>query len=342
MSSPASVEALVADSEWLAHRYDPQHDAFHFSRVPRAMRAAVPFLTDAELPDRGQPIIIARRDVEAVPGPAAPLHFVFHSAYCCSTLLANVFDAPGVATTLKEPVLLNDLVGWRHRGGDPALIQRVMATGLRLLSRPFDPGTPVIVKPSNVVNALIPAMLALRPGAAALLLHAPLDTFVASIAGKGLWGRLWVRDLLAKQLRDGIVQLGLDADALFLLTDLQVAAVGWLVQHQLFARTANRFPERVRTIDSERLLDERPATIPALAERFGIAAAHVGTIATHPAFDRNSKDGRRFDADARRTRHAGAIEIHGDEIEKVTIWARALADNAGIDMTLPQPLLGAP
>ena len=36
MTANPSVSAIVDDAEWLTHRYDPEHDAFHFRRVARA------------------------------------------------------------------------------------------------------------------------------------------------------------------------------------------------------------------------------------------------------------------------------------------------------------------
>lgn len=337
MTDPAA--ALLSDADWLAHRYDPQHDAIHFLNVPREMRAAVPFLTDAELPLDRRSLVVARRDLGAATASGRPLQFIFHSAYCGSTVLANALDLPGKVSSLKEPMLLNDMVGWRHRGAAPDAVQAVLSHGLDLLSRPYPDEQTMIVKPSNVVNALIPAMLTLRPEAKALLLYAPLDLFVGSIARKGLWGRHWVRDLLSKQLRDGIVDLGFDGEALFLLTDLQVAAVGWLVQHRLFIDVAKRFGGRVRTLDSEAMLGQRAEMAAALAAHFDLPAETGPLIADAAAFARNSKDNRPFDQQQRRDAQAAAARLHGDEIDKVVTWARVVADSAGIDMTPPAPLL---
>eukprot|EP01137_Pigoraptor_chileana_P025078 Opistho-2@94009 len=204
-----ALRQLLSDPSWLPHRYDERRDAFHLLQVDRAGRAGIPFLTDEHLQGRA-PRVVDRAQVVAAAPAAAPVHFIFHSAYCCSTLLARLLDMPGVASTLKEPVFLNDMVGWRHRGGEGRRIAMVLDQGLGLLARPFDAGEAVIIKPSNVVNALIPAMMAMKPDAKALLLYAPLEQYLSSIARKGMWSRLWVRELLVKQLRDGMVQLGLD------------------------------------------------------------------------------------------------------------------------------------
>ena len=159
--------------DFLAHRYDPSHDAVHFVNADRAVRRTAPFLTDENLPGASNPLVVRREDAQRVASGTARLNFIFHSAYCCSTLLANAYDRPGAAFSLKEPVLLNDLVGWRHRGGTPAQVGTVLDDGLRLLARPFVAGEVGVVKPSNVVNALIPAMVAGREEAGVLLCTPP-------------------------------------------------------------------------------------------------------------------------------------------------------------------------
>ena len=197
-----------------------------------------------------------------------------------------------------------------------------------------------VIKPSNVVNGLAPAMLAARPQAQALLLYAPLPLYLGSIAAKGLWGRRWVRDLLHKQLKEGLVVPGFSAEDYFLQTDLQVAAVGWLAQHALYARLAERFPGRVRTLDSERLLADPAAALAALDTLFGIIAkddARAALIAG--VFGRNAKTGVRFAAPDRKADQAAAAAVHADEITKVHDWALEVARTAGIALDPPAPLL---
>lgn len=338
----AGSTPLYLAPEWLAHRYDPEADAVHLLRAERALRRQAPFLTDEHLAAAaGEPVVARRADALASAPPEAPVHFIFHSAYCCSTLLANAYDDAGTSAALKEPTILNDLVGWRHRGGPPARIGEVLHSALRLLARPFAPGESVVIKPSNVVNALAEPMLKLRPGARALLLHAPLPLFVASIAGKGLWGRLWVRELLAKIMRDRLLEgLGFEIEDLFLLSDLQVAAVGWLAQHRLFALLAERFPGRVATLESEELLARPDEAVAALDRLFGLprtAPQRAATVAQ--VFSRHAKFGRAFDRAGRAADQRAASAMHGDEIAKVTAWAETVATSAGVALALPARLL---
>ena len=325
--------------EWLTHRYDPSHDAFHFVRADRTVRRAVAFLTDELLPDTSAPLVIRRQDV-ALASNGPRLNFIFHSAYCCSTLLANAYDRPGKSTSFKEPVLLNDLVGWRHRGGDPGAIREVLFDGLTSLARPFEPSEVCVIKPSNVVNGLASAMLAGRPNAAALLLYAPLDAFLGSIANKGLWGRLWARDLLAKFLKEGLVELGFGPQEVFLQSDLQVAAVGWLTQHVLFAKLAAAWPNRVKTLSSDALLADPVRALSALDLLFGVHDSRESRErVVSNIFTQHAKFGGAFDADDRERNRMIATEVHGEELTMVSSWASTVAQQAGIDMELAGPLI---
>jgi hypothetical protein len=325
--------------EWLAHRYDETHDAIHLIALDRATRAGVPFLVDRDLPPR-EPVVAARADVVARAPVPASLHFILHSAFCCSTLLAKALDVPGVASTLSEPQLLADMTGWRLRGGEPRRVQAVLDQAMTLLARPFVPGEAVVIKPSNLVNGLASAMLTMRPEARAVLMYAPLPVFLASIARKGIDGRLWARELLSKQLAEGFVSLGFESFDYLLHTDLQAAAVGWLAQKALFVALAQRWPKRIRTLDSEILVARPEAAVRAVADLFGLAMDDAQIDATIRAnFARNSKDGSVFAPGQREAARAAGAALHADEIDKVVIWAEHVARANGLPAAMPRPLL---
>jgi hypothetical protein len=338
MPAAPSVSAVIDDAAWLAHRYDPDHDAFHFRRVARTVRAATPFLTDQHLGEETSPLVLRRSDCAAVaPDQRAPVHFLFHSAYCASTMLAHALDQPGVATALSEPVLLNDMIGWRRRGADPRMHGRVMDDALAMLGRGFANGEAVVVKPSNIFNPLARGALTLRPQARAILLHAPLRAFLLSVARKGLWCRLWCRELLENYLADGFVRLAFEPRDYFRQSDLQVAAVGWLAQQQAFATLLGWAPERIASLDSETLTQDPAAAVAAAMDHLRLACDRAA-IAGHPALARNSKSGAAFAPGERQRDLAAAEAAYGEEISQVVGWAEAVAAQAGIPLTLPGAL----
>ena len=226
-----------------------------------------------------------------------------------------------------------------HRRGERqgADLARLLDESVTLLGRRWQAGESVVIKPSNILCGLQRPLLALRLDSCAILLHAPLRPFLISVARKGLWCRLWVRELLEGLLREGLVDLGFGTADYFRLSDLQVAAVGWLVQHRHFAGLAAQFPARVRSLDSERLLADPDAALVAAAALFGLPDARA--LANNAAFARHSKSGGSFSRDDRAAEQAAALAAHADEIDKVHGWATALAARSGIAMTLPLPLL---
>ena len=181
-----------------------------------------------------------------------------------------------------------------------------------------------------------------RPQSRAILLHAPLPDFLRSVARKGLWGRRWVRELFIGQLRDGMVDLGLGEQHYLDLTDLQIAAAGWLAQQEVFNRLIAKFgPERVRALDSATLMAQPGAAMRALSGLFGLDLddARIEAVLAGPAFTSHSKSNAGFSAADRVAEQRDAAATHADEIEKVAVWAEAVAAAAGVSMRLEAPLL---
>lgn len=333
------TETIINDPDWWPHRYDPARDQIHFIPANRNDHRSAVFLTDEYLKGARSPRAIDRSLAVSGNKNHAPIHFIFHSGYCCSTLLARAFDIPGVSMGFKEPVILNDIVGMRARNGGDESIEDILSDTLALLAHPFEDGETLIVKPSCLINVIAQDMLSSRPQSKALLLHAPLQDFLGSIARKGLWGRLWVRELMSKQLRDGMINLGLEGDDYLRLTDLQAAAVSWLTQQSLFASMLETLPnERLISLDSSTLMASPEANMQRLCQHFGLSvdSEDLKTIVTGPVFMSHSKTKTQFDSRARDADREAGLKLHAEEIEKVSTWAKIVAENAGIPLTLSE------
>lgn len=322
------------DPLWFPWRFDEIADGFQVRHLTRDDHAGATFLTDEYL-GIGPVQLVARNTLPSL--AQAPLHFIFHSAFCLSTVLARAFNLPGLSMGLKEPMVLNDMAGLQLRGVGGASLASTLGSSLALLARPFSPGESVVIKPSNIANVLIAGMMQLRPQSRAVLVHAPLRVYLGSICRKGLDGRLWVRDLLIKQHSQGLHDFGFGLHDYFAQSDLQVAAMGWLAQHRLFGRLASRLTDRIRTLNSDLITAEPAAVITALGQLFDIDL-DAAAVVTGPAFTRHSKHGVAFDA-AARERERTAEAIYSDEIDKVVIWTERVAESQDIPLILPNPLI---
>jgi hypothetical protein len=337
MSSKNDPASVVADPEWLPARWNWQASQLQFVHLPRSGHSEVTFLDDEYLSQLRLPSVrLAVSDVVAANPPSASApHYIFHSAFCCSTLLARALDLPGTAMALREPQVLGDLASAARVG---ALKPDLVKLAIGLLARPFGEGERVVIKPSNSVNLLATAMLELNPGSNAIFLYAPLPRFLRSVAGKGLWGRIWVRKLFATLSKDTGFDFGFGADGLLELTDLQLAAVAWLMHHAQAAALIARIPGRVRVLDSETFLARRSETLFAAANHFGLAmtTAQAEKIAAGSAFATHSKEiGRSFDPEQALQPIAG-VPVIDEEIEMVRTWTETTATHSGLSMELPK------
>jgi hypothetical protein len=313
---------LAGDARWLPHRLIDGGRALRFVMADRGAQRAATFLDDASLGDRAPRVDVSAASLVATLSPGStPMHFIFHSAFARSTLLARALDLPGFAMGLKEPIVLND-AALLHR--QRALGRDVLDLVLRLLARPLTPGETMIAKPSNVVNVLMPAVMALRPDARALLLYRDLPGYLRSIARKGMFGRIWARRLLHQIRAEAPFDAGFSEADLFIHTDLQAAALGWLIQHAQFAALARALPERVRLLDAGKLATDRRAAFAAAAHWFGLALddAMIDGVVEGPAFQEDSKRiGERFGGEG----SGQDAPVDEAEIRMVTEWTGALA-----------------
>jgi hypothetical protein len=325
--------------EWLAYRFDEATNEIHFVDYDRKIRGESAFLAVNNLPERPFRAEPRPRALELAP-PSAPIHFVFHSGFCCSTLFTRCFDQPGLATGLSEPNILNDISGWRKRGAAPGEVGRALNDALNLLARPFTGDQAAILKPSTVTNGLAAAMMKLQPQSRAVLMYAPLTDHLTSLAKKGFDGRLWGRQLFLSMRRERLLERIEFTDVEFLgLMDLQIAACAWLGQQQLFADLIGLFPDRVRSLESNAFLAAPEKCVEEGAAFFGLSLSSEQLDAvTTDILARNSKDGKTFGRGDRDADYVSARATYGDEVKKVVTWAEMVAQTASIPLPLAQPI----
>ncbi|ANY19847.1 hypothetical protein A6F68_01330 [Tsuneonella dongtanensis] len=330
---------IVADPAWLPHRLDPAGDRVQFMRIPREVRRRRPFLYNAEPASPDDACWIEGAAVRAAGPSGGQCHFVFHTAFCRSTLLVQSLDVEGIATGLSEPAVVQDLADLRDSDFGRAMLRPV----IDLLARPMRAGEVVIVKPSNAANALLPNLLADRPDAKAVLMTSGLAEFLRSVAKKGLRGRLWARRLFARVDGYAPIGLALDGTARYELTDMQAAGLAWLGQQRQLAWVADRDTAcRVASLDGDAFNAHRPATFAALGEFFGLPIddQRAVELAQAPIFQSHSKQGGDFAEIAAREEAAVSGAMIDQEIELVAAWVMHLAGQLqGPPVPLGRPLI---
>jgi hypothetical protein len=333
MTAP-STRDVALDPEWLPHTYDAPGTNLTFVRIAPAARSELMFLSDEHFAGNFEKIAFPAAAIAAEIAGAerAPIHFIFHTSFCCSTLLARALDVPGKSAGLKEPDVLINLANRIIRGDDHPNRQRLELV-LRLLERPLAPGETMIVKPTNFANRLLELVLAMRPASKTVLLYSDLETFLRSLLKRGMFGRRFGRRLFIQLGGWSPLDLGYSSDDLFEQTDVQIAALAWLMQIHHFDSVARAFgPDRVMVLDSDSLLADPAAAVGRAQKLFdlGLDRGQVEAIASGPVFARHSKfSDRDYDSAAREKEHEAASAVHAEEIAMVSQWIEAVAAQVG-------------
>jgi hypothetical protein len=341
-AGPPHAAEYVADARWLPHAYDPRRDTLTFALVTRETHRGVPFLHSDHLSaaELSPPIPLLSIPAEDARAAAGPAHFIFHSAFCCSTLLTRALDVPGVAMGLNEPnVLMHFAKVWSDARRPPGALA-ALQTSLDLLSRPLLPGEAQIIKPSNATHHLIPPLLHTCPNAKAIVLTSSLELFLTSVVRRGAEGRLNARQFLRGFFDTLPFDLTLTQDEALLLTDLQAASLAWLMQISYLHSLMQRFGDRIRVLDCNTLLAQPAEVLAAIAAFFGLDKTDWTDVAAGPVFGQHSKNlGQRFSAEAHQTQHEEARAIYGKELATAWAWAHAIATRSNTQFGLTETLL---
>lgn len=342
--APVDWLPYIQDATWIPHVYDARADTLVFARLTRGAHRRAVFIDRrfVDLTQQSPPAPLADLSPDAVRRARAPMHFIFHTAYCCSTLLTRALDIPGVSMGIKEPaVLVNFAQHWANARQTPGALDAFSAT-LDLLSRPLSPGETQIVKPSNVATHLIPEILHLRPDARALVLWSGLETFLGAIVRRGAGGRAFARQVF-QGFADAIpLDPTFSREELLIQTDLQLAAQVWLMQMAFLSSVVRRHgPARIRVLNSDTFLAHPARTLTALSQHFGLAldTERCVEIAGGAVFREHAKQPLApFDAAAHHAQNQALDAAHANEIVVTKAWAVELARQCNVPLALPDTL----
>jgi hypothetical protein len=333
MSSPSPTEVLL-DPSWIPHAVDHDAQLLTFVCVPRERRSELVFLTDSHLRGEYPRVSLPLASAAGVAVTGAPLHFIFHSSFCCSTLLARALAVEGTAASLSEPNILVNLAEQVMRTGLEGNRSRLKLV-LDLLARPPAAGERVIVKASSFANGLIEPVLAARPEGRAVLLHSDLETFLAGVLKRGLLGRINARRLYQRLAPFSPLDFGFSAAETFEQTDLQVAALAWLLQIAQFGRLADRLGDRVHILGAADLLAQPRLALEKMGRLFGLGLSdqQLTAIVGGPAFAKHSKfTDVDYDPSGRERDHDALMKLHGEELRMVSQWLEAVAAHLRLEL----------
>lgn len=343
----SKFDDIISNPGNLPHRFSADSVEFEFLTLSREQVSEASFLRDDVLDGGLSRQSAGLKELAAAGGiKSPPANYIFHSAFCCSTLLARALDVKGANLSLKEPEVLMDLANIKRTRN--ALLQDrkrwrgIIEMTVGLLSRPFEDGETVLIKPTNAANNLLADLLGVANDAKALLLYSGLRSFLISILKKSEEGRGFARKLFFTFGLDSPFVTEWPMETVARMTDLHIAAVVWRLQMNNFLEALASFPEsRLRTLKSDDLLADPKARLTAVAEFFGIPleAEDISGIVEGPLFGRHSKlTGQAYDSAARREENDRIEKEHGAALDQIVAWERELVPGQPVPDPLPRAL----
>ena len=315
---------IVEDPEWLPHTFNAEGDQIMFLKTPAERRRSAPFLSAEWLSDCSR-TALSWEAVDRVSQRMSVvlIHFIFHTAFCGSTLLVRALDATRAASGLVEPAILLNLHFRLSRSQDDAEQAR-LRTSLRLLARPLR-AEAVVAKPSCEANPIAPLILQNSPGSRAVLLSSDLRTFLLAVAKRGPQGLAWGRRVFESCRENLPMEVGYTPEELARLSCLQVSALAWIARRAFFEHMLRFGPERILQVSSEQLFDNPVEAAQRAANFFGreLDASTLKTLADSNACAPTARRVALSISDARAKEQQMLSSIYGTQVDPVLEWAEA-------------------
>jgi hypothetical protein len=267
---------------------------------------------------------------EQPPAPT-PVHYIFHAAFCCSTLLARYLELVPPCFVLKEPLFLTQMAVVRpravaaHNEGalDPSAWAPLFDLCARLMGRGFGAEDVVAVKVNDICNSLGEMLLARDPATKAVFVTIGLRDFLLVLL-KGPERRQWLRGRLVKARKDAAIIPELAGFDPLQMSDAEGGAFLWALNEALRARLCGANPSRVLTVPGEQIADDPAAAVRAVADHFGLPVSQglPKNIFSDATVGRHAKDpSRTYDARSRRKELKTLQKQIGSEADQGANWA---------------------
>lgn len=274
---------------------------------------------------------VAQAMAEAGPAPNL-VSLIFHSSMCCSTLLTRLLDRPGRTMALREPLALYELSALRHRllqaGAWQARRRRLLETNCALLSKGYMPGEHVIIKPSNMANALIDELAETpQAGPRGILLYSGLQDFLVSYLKKGAAVQEKLPRLAASAAAQVHYQQFFPHIVPGALRPARAAAVFWHAQLLQFVEVLVRHPGRFKTLTDRQFLAQPKAALAAVRDwlHLPLDDGHLEEATNSPHWRTHAKDPRfDFSPEMKQEEYQAAAMRHRHEIQDALDWLQPL------------------
>lgn len=209
-----------------------------------------------------------------------PSAYIFHTAFCGSTLMAQALDAIFNCLPLREPEVLGNLLVYinsqttdssseakqKSEQDKRAWLGRI----LRLLSRRYTPDQTAVIKANDYANPMMIKLLECPHEIPVLFMYTPLAEFFAACL-KADNRREWIRARYKLICTDAQHLLNIPPELSINDDDYaQMAAVYWCFNIALYLEAWHRFPGKLHSLNFNAMLAQPGESVEACGRMFGL------------------------------------------------------------------------
>jgi hypothetical protein len=279
--------------------------------------------------------------------PETTVHYIFHNAFCSSTLLTRYLDMLDDLLVLREPNVLYEVLTLKRVEKTP-MAQAVRGTTwndlydvvCKLLARRYNGSMPTVIKPTDGCNFMMHELVSRDPHNRALFLYSRLEHFIVSVLRfpmRHQWVRLRAQELLLDAHGKGCVAIpdpsGLDV--------AQVAALVWSLHTGEYIECVTGDRQSYASVCADDLMTDPVTVIAELCRHFALPVdTHsVSKAVAQMDVTRNVKAGQeRFDAVDRQAAYTVANATYRQDIDYALSWIETLFPGRDLASALPRPL----
>jgi hypothetical protein len=348
MKSDGILDAAAREFRWFLYDLDIGTREFLFVRTSREDIAQQTFL---DFRWRTHTSEIVRLPIDALvealqPFEAAPrLNFIWHTSFCCSTLIAKLLDCPERSLSLREPMALATLAEAIRSGAlaDARSREQAIEATFRLLAKRDVPTSQITTKPSNFANLLVPEATARTQGQS-LFLFSDLPSFIVSIVNGGAQYRDFARLLLRTIAQTRKEPLRWSVAELDAMSPLQIAGLAWHLQIEQMQRS---WPgdARAASLNCAAFLNDPAGALTKLDQFFalGLGPAHIEAAVEGPLLTHHAKSPEHIFTPQMRAQHDRDVRKRmGATLDRLVEWSSRQFPEISQTSPLPNPLVTLP
>jgi hypothetical protein len=234
------------------------------------------------------PVRIRVQDYVA-PEKGYPLCYIFHTAFCGSTLLSRALSQAPKTVVLKEPDVLMKISNQSLISGNESVIP-YLQDSLKELSQPWVENGKVAIKPTNSVNRIIREILYAYPGKA-VLLYSELEDFLVSCFKKLPTAEQKLRWMAQHLIHQTRLQKKLKIETLHPFGFIEACIITWYSQMEYFAKAIeDDIYDNIRTLNMKDMLEKPLESVQAASLFLGLEKSDTElAVGVTREFNRNSK-----------------------------------------------------